>query len=91
MKCSLPYELSHGIMLLMLNDISNTQTVFSAVDDKCDSSSFFFFHLQNNLNYAICIQRQWDYCTVTYGNEVDNVEYDFQMVNVDSGEIPNWI
>lgn len=51
---------------------------------------FFFFHSQNNLNYAICIQRQWDYCTVTYGNEEDNVEYDFQMLNVDSGEILNW-
>lgn len=75
----------------MLNVISNTQTVFSAVLLIIRLLIVICFHSQNNLNYAICIQRQWDYCTVTYGNEADNVEYNFQMVNVDSGEILNCI
>lgn len=49
-----------------------------------NKSEIFLF--QNNLNYAICIKKQWDACTVTYANEVDSVENDFQLINVDAGE-----
>ncbi|XP_055299975.1 uncharacterized protein LOC129567288 [Sitodiplosis mosellana] len=38
----------------------------------------------NNLNYVICIQRQWNYCSTTYSNEADDMEYDFQLINIDS-------
>ncbi|XP_031617542.1 uncharacterized protein LOC116337263 [Contarinia nasturtii] len=38
----------------------------------------------NNLNYVICIKRQWNYCSTTYTNEAEDVEYEFQMINIDS-------
>lgn len=40
---------------------------------------------QNNLNYAICINRNLAHCTLTYSNErgPDEEEYEFQMLNVD--------
>lgn len=44
------------------------------------------YRSQNNLNYAICIKRQSDSCSITYTNEVDEAEYDFQLVNVDGGK-----
>lgn len=34
----------------------------------------------------ICIRRQWNYCSTTYSNEVEDGEYIFQLVNLDSGE-----
>lgn len=43
----------------------------------------FYFSFQNNMNYAICIMRQWDTCSVTYTNEIDSSELDFQLINVD--------
>lgn len=45
----------------------------------------YCFRLQNNMNYAVCIKRQPNTCSVTYTNEVDESEYDFQLINVDSG------
>lgn len=45
-----------------------------------------YLDFQNNLNYAVCIRRNSDTCTVTYSNEVDDTEYDFQIINVDSGD-----
>lgn len=47
---------------------------------------FDFCLFQNNLNYVICIQRQWNYCSTMYSNVADDVEYDFQLINIDSGE-----
>lgn len=54
---------------------------------------FAFFHqisynfsVQNNLNYLICIKRQWNFCSITYSNEVYGQEYEFQLINLDSGE-----
>ncbi|KAJ8916035.1 hypothetical protein NQ315_010903 [Exocentrus adspersus] len=37
----------------------------------------------NNLNYAICIRREEGYCSVTYRNVANGVEYPFQFTNVD--------
>lgn len=51
------------------------------------SHIYIKFILQNNLNYVICIKRQWDYCSVTYSNEAENAEYEFQLINVDAGKI----
>lgn len=39
--------------------------------------------LQNNLNYAICINRNIGYCTLTYSNERNGDEFEFQLLNVD--------
>lgn len=39
------------------------------------------------MNYAICIKRQWDTCSVTYANEIDSSEFDFQMINVDASRV----
>lgn len=33
----------------------------------------------------MCIRRNSDTCTVTYSNEIDDIEYEFQIINVDSG------
>lgn len=51
-----------------------------------DKKKFPHVYFQNNLNYVICIQRQWNYCSTTYSNEAEDVEYDFQLINIDSGE-----
>ncbi|KAJ8979796.1 hypothetical protein NQ317_001285 [Molorchus minor] len=37
----------------------------------------------NDLNYAICIRREEGYCSITYRNVVNGMEYPFQLVNVD--------
>lgn len=52
----------------------------------CSFGHFAFFRFQNNLNYAICVQRQPDCCSVAYSNEVDGVESGFQMINVDTSK-----
>lgn len=44
---------------------------------------------QNNLNYAICIQKEPGYCSVTYSNTApDGTAYRLQLINVDQGSIP---
>ncbi|KAK9874338.1 hypothetical protein WA026_002688 [Henosepilachna vigintioctopunctata] len=35
----------------------------------------------NNLNYAICIRREAGYCSITYTNVMNGLEYPFQFVN----------
>lgn len=50
----------------------------------------WYLPFQNNMNYAICIKRQWDTCSVTYTNEIDSAEFDFQMINVDASKIFHW-
>ncbi|KAJ8943914.1 hypothetical protein NQ318_019522 [Aromia moschata] len=42
----------------------------------------------NNLNYAICMKREEGYCSITYMNEVNGVEYPFQLTNVDDSGDP---
>lgn len=39
--------------------------------------------MQNNLNYAICIERQPLFCKITYTNELNEREDIFELVNVD--------
>ncbi|KAJ6636936.1 hypothetical protein Bhyg_09662, partial [Pseudolycoriella hygida] len=39
----------------------------------------------NNLNYAICIKRLPEFCTIQYTNTVDDIELQFQLINVDMG------
>lgn len=66
--------------LLSANAIQNFEIEKKKL--KCLTSLF----PQNNLNYAVCIKRQWDTCSIMYSNEVDDVEYDFQLINVDAGK-----
>jgi len=43
---------------------------------------------QNNLNYAICIDKERGYCTVTYSNTApDGTTYPLQLINVDQGSL----
>ncbi|XP_044762650.1 uncharacterized protein LOC123319783 [Coccinella septempunctata] len=35
----------------------------------------------NNLNYAICIRREAGYCSITYSNVMNGLEYPFELVN----------
>ncbi|KAL3270898.1 hypothetical protein HHI36_021410 [Cryptolaemus montrouzieri] len=35
----------------------------------------------NNLNYAICIRREAGYCSITYTNVMNGLEYPFEIVN----------
>ncbi|XP_074041849.1 uncharacterized protein isoform X2 [Leptinotarsa decemlineata] len=37
----------------------------------------------NNLNYAICIRREAGFCSITYTNVRNGVEYPFELRNVD--------
>ncbi|KAJ8931741.1 hypothetical protein NQ314_015273, partial [Rhamnusium bicolor] len=46
-----------------------------------------FLDLENNLNYAICIRREEGYCSITYRNIINGMEYPFQLVNVDECKI----
>ncbi|XP_072380352.1 uncharacterized protein [Diabrotica undecimpunctata] len=39
----------------------------------------------NNLNYAICIQKQPGYCSITYTNVMNGVEFPFNLVNFANG------
>ncbi|CAH1112018.1 unnamed protein product [Psylliodes chrysocephalus] len=39
----------------------------------------------NNLNYAICIRRTPGYCSITYTNVLNGVEYPFNLVNFING------
>ncbi|CAH0549505.1 unnamed protein product [Brassicogethes aeneus] len=41
----------------------------------------------NNLNYAICIRKEAGYCSITYTNVRNGVEYRFQLNNVKSSGI----
>ena len=38
---------------------------------------------QNNLNYAICIKRSPGFCTISFKNEKNGEEQEFQILNVD--------
>ncbi|CAG9830897.1 unnamed protein product [Diabrotica balteata] len=40
---------------------------------------------QNNLNYAICIKKQPGYCSITYTNVMNGVEFPFNLVNFANG------
>lgn len=42
----------------------------------------------NNLNYAICIRREAGYCSITYTNIMNGLEYPFQLVNYASNGQP---
>ncbi|XP_055678018.1 uncharacterized protein LOC129786801 [Lutzomyia longipalpis] len=37
----------------------------------------------NNLNYVICIRRNPGFCTISYSNNVNNTEEEFQLTNTD--------
>ncbi|CAG9861112.1 unnamed protein product [Phyllotreta striolata] len=39
----------------------------------------------NNMNYAICIKREPGYCSITYTNVANGIEYPFNLVNVVNG------
>lgn len=39
--------------------------------------------LQNNINYSICIARIPGFCAITYTNEINGREDDFDLVNLD--------
>lgn len=67
-----------------MSHLAMTQT-FRNVGFKFVKTFFVFTVSQNNLNYAICIKRQWNYCAISYSNEAEDVEYDFQLINVDGG------
>ncbi|XP_037910167.1 uncharacterized protein LOC119650976 [Hermetia illucens] len=42
----------------------------------------------NNLNYAICIERMPDKCSITYTNQVAEGELPFQLINVNEQMVP---
>lgn len=56
---------------------------------KTDNDNVFSF--QNNLNYAICIRREAGYCSITFTNLMNGMEYPFQFVNTNMGRYIKFI
>ncbi|XP_055371503.1 uncharacterized protein LOC129605639 [Condylostylus longicornis] len=56
----------------------NYDVVGDTVDSKEEASYF------NNLNYAICIEREENMCSITYTNVINDEMSDFSIVNVDT-------
>ncbi|XP_022188464.2 uncharacterized protein LOC111047104 [Nilaparvata lugens] len=79
-------QLRDGDALLAPNSclqyhVSNTGTIssFNYQPNATDLSNGYM----NNLNYAVCIKKEYGFCSITYSNLINKIDMPFELKNLD--------